>query len=80
MGVVSVAVKSYVDRIGTNWDELSPKQQSKARKIWNEHRVGLILSRIREHPEHEQGELLAKARAWFVAGHEFENNGSGDEK
>ena len=50
-----MAIKSYMDRIKTNWDELSPERQSEIRTIWNRHEAEFIMRRINQQPpEHQE--------------------------
>ncbi|MCL2171256.1 MAG: hypothetical protein FWB71_03805 [Defluviitaleaceae bacterium] len=54
-----MAVKSYKDRIKTNWDTLSPQRQAELRDIWSEHMADCIIARIKEYPAKYQSAIFS---------------------
>ena len=49
-----MGVKSYIDKIKTNWDEISPERQSELKATWSEHTAELFMRRIRQYPQEYQ--------------------------
>jgi|GEM_PF-2732693 len=53
-----MAVKSYADKITTNWNELTPERQSEIKAIWNEYRAGYFIRQIESCPKELQQPLF----------------------
>jgi len=49
-----MAVKSYMDKIKTNWDDLAAERQTEIKTAWNDYRAELFTRRINEQPPEQQ--------------------------
>ena len=56
--VYKMGVKTYRDRIQTNWNELSLERQAELSGIWNGHIADTILRRIEKHPQEHRESIL----------------------